>query len=226
MRSVGVAFAALLATGAMPANAVSTISGSSVFLDASDPLAFNVDFAAQGANSSGATGQATFNFLGASSGNTVYSFSYNIANTSTGLSSNSRLGAFGLNVSVDNPTLSATGTPFSAMTNGGNFNGLGVRDLCFYAGPNCNGGGNAGINVATGEVNGTFTLTFTSATSSLSLTDFVARWQAAQNNGSTSGLGTPNAIPEASTWAMLLIGFAGIGLTARPRRAREKLAIA
>ncbi|RVT90262.1 cistern family PEP-CTERM protein [Sphingomonas crocodyli] len=206
--------------------ATSSIMGSSIFLDASDPFSFNVDFAAQGANSSGAEGEATFNFLGASSNNKVFSFSYNIANTSTGASANSRLGAFGFNTSVDNYTLATTGTAFSGMKNGGNFNGLGVHDLCFYAGPNCNGGGNNGINVALGEVNGGFTLTFASSQSSLTLTDFVARWQAAQNNGSTSGFGVPKAIPEASTWAMLMIGFGGIGLTVRSRRRQPQVALA
>lgn len=191
-----------------------------VTLDRFDPISFNTEFAAQGANSSGAKGEATFHFLSASADGKKFNFSYDLENISSAPSQNSRIVGFGFNVSGPTFTVSnGAGSIFTGTTSGPqNFNGLGSRDICFYSGNNCNGGGNSGVTVGGAAGVGSFSLTFSTAQSNIVLSDFVARWQAAENNGSTSGMGTVVAVPEASTWAMLLIGFGGIGASVRSRR--------
>jgi PEP-CTERM motif len=85
-------------------------------------------------------------------------------------------------------------TPTSVTLN--NFNGL---PFYFSVGA---GGHTYFFDPLTGEVDG----------SSIPLSDFVI------NVGVPTGF-TVTAVPEPSTWAMLLIGFAGIGFAARRRRA-------
>lgn len=47
-----------------------------------------------------------------------------------------------------------------------------------------------------------------------------------QANGSANLTATISAVPEPSTWAMLLIGFAGVGFTAYRGRSRSRLRLA
>ncbi|MBL8587244.1 MAG: PEP-CTERM sorting domain-containing protein [Methylobacteriaceae bacterium] len=62
-----------------------------------------------------------------------------------------------------------------------------------------------------GEVHGV--LKFAGPVTSLSFGDSSENW-----HGLTVGIGVASGVPEPSTWAMMLIGFAGLGLAARRRR--------
>ena len=108
---------------------------------------------------------------------------------------------------------------FHLRFNSGNFSGLGDREVCFHSVPNCNGSGNNGVTVGEAPVAGTFTLA-TAASGTLILTDFAAGWQATGPwaNGSNSGAGVITAVPEPTTWAMMLVGFGMLGAAMRYRR--------
>lgn len=207
-----------------PAHAVSFVSGpGSVSLDRTDDFSWTVNFTATvGDNLPGTTGSVTFNFLSAV-GN-VWNFSYSVDNTSTAPSASSRLGVFGFDTSGTVTSVSTgAGNRFSAALNGGNFSGLGNREVCFFSGPNCNGSGGNGVTVAEAPVPGTFSLTLSMMMDTLVLSDFAARWQATGPNaeGSNSGPGTitftppPGAIPEPATWAMMIMGFGLVGMGLR-----------
>lgn len=206
--------------------ATSFLNGATVSLDRTDDFSWTTVYQASAGNGlAGTTGAIRFNFLNANAAGTVWNFSYSVDNTSTAQSAGSELSSFGFDVST-RPVSVSTGTTdlFSATLNAGNFNGLGTRDLCFYAGPNCNGGASRGITASQAPAAGTFSLTFSTGVNTLLVDDFVARWQSTGSNrqGSASGSGTPSApaVPEAGTWAMMLVGFGVVGAAARSRRAR------
>ena len=101
---------------------------------------------------------------------------------------------------------------------------------------NCNGGGGGGVMANTDTAVQLFSLNYNPAVSSITLSNFVLRWQSitglTQCGGSTdctSGIGTgrdpydpntPFGVPEPSSWAMLIAGFGLVGAAARRRKAR------
>lgn len=55
--------------------------------------------------------------------------------------------------------------------------------------------------------------------------DFKIDWVGTQNNYDLVSLPIPvNGVPEPATWAMMLLGFAGVGMTMRRRRTGQVLA--
>ena len=113
--------------------------------------------------------------------------------------------------------------------------GIGQIDFCNSAGASCNGGSSNGINPGV-TATGTFTLDFAdNATSTIVLSDYFVRYQEINGPGvrGQSGVGFGSdlvinpvvaAVPEPATWAMMLLGFAGIGTMAyRKRRASFRL---
>lgn len=218
--------AGALALVTVPAVAQSNSTSSTVTLAKADDYTWTVNLAAtNGTNLPGTLGTITYNFLSANTAGTLWNFSYSVDNTSIAPSGSSRLGVFGFDTS---PTLTGVtagaSQRFDAALNGGNFNGLGDREVCFFSGPNCNGSGNNGVTVAEVPVAGTFSLSFSSGIQTLVLENFVARWQAtgAQANGSNSGGGTivTSAVPEPASWAMMIVGFGLIGGGLRHRKPR------
>jgi len=227
--------AALSFACAAPALAISSINGatSTVSLDPEDPFSWNIFLTATVGNPTGATAHAIFNYLGHDAASKVFSFSYWIDNTSVAPSELSRLGQLGFDV-APKPTSGADTDATDAFKfqyaanpgpNSGNFNGLGPRNVCLYAGNNCSGAGNAGLGANDAPDTGSFTITYNAAqTGTITLSNFVGRWQAT-NIGSTSGGPTPGGggvtpIPEAATWAMMLIGFGTMGGAMRRRRSQ------
>jgi hypothetical protein len=165
-------------------------------------------------------GSQNFTFVNTTMGGTVFNFTYSLTNTSTNAS---RLRAFGFNVlSALNPIAMSQGGVFPAGAFGANFpEGLGTREVCIYASTgsgNCTGGP-GGLNAGqTGT--GTFSLTFASAQTSITLDDFVTRFQSISPsiNGSNSGVGIQTAVPEPATWLMMIFGFGLIGAAMRRRK--------
>ena len=101
-----------------------------------------------------------------------------------------------------------------------NYPGGFVIDACATSGNNCQA-----ANGQADQFGGTFALNFGAGTTSYTLSGFVARYASLTqlNGGSGEGTWTP-PVPEPGTWAMMLLGFAGIGMTVRRRRTGQVLA--
>ncbi len=163
------------------------------------------------------------------SGNMV-SFSYSFTNTTDSvvdaLTIDSRIRSFGFNVDAGTgngllATSSSTGA-YANVTLGamspslGGIGGNRYRCLTATGNGGCTGG--PGGLTSGQSTNGTLVLQFQSAASQLFLNDFVVRYQAIEGwRGGDSGIGVASAVPEPSTWAMMLIGFAGLAFASRRR---------
>jgi hypothetical protein len=64
---------------------------------------------------------------------------------------------------------------------------------------------------------GTIALGFSSLPQSVTLSDYLVRYQQVNGSGSAVGSAVP-AVPEPATWAMMLLGFGAIGFSMRRRR--------
>lgn len=206
-----------LATAVVASLTLATSAEAAINLTSGTSYSWSVDYTPTTGGGAGASGTIYFNYTG-TTGNT-WNFTYTVDNTSVAPSADSQIVAFGMNttpnaVSVTN----GSGDLFTAGLDQGNFNGLGTFDLCLWAGSNCNGGAGNGVTVADGNVSGSFSLTYASSMNTLTLSDFVMRWQALENGGSASGPGTPG-VPEPATWAMFIFGFSAVGYTLRRRKA-------
>lgn len=214
---------ALSAFSSGSAQAASFVSGAgAVSLDRTDTFSWTTTLAATaGSGLVGTTASIMFNFLSANAAGTVWNFSYSVDNTSTAPNASSELSSFGFNTSPDPTSATAGSGIYAARVSAGNFNGLGVRDVCLYAGSNCNGGSSNGVGANDAPATGTFSLNFGTATQNLVLNDFAARWQStgANGQGSASGPGmVTSAVPEPATWGMMILGFGAIGLSLRTRK--------
>jgi hypothetical protein len=153
---------------------------------------------------------------GANTGTGVYDFSYTFTNTNASVSN---LVDFGFTTT---PTLlNVTGTGMGFVLDPTNFPGGFTVNACAFSGNNC--------DAADGQADlfsGTFELTFAGGTSSATLGGFVDRYASLSQLGGISGEGTPvGGVPEPATWAMMLLGFGGIGMAMRRSR-RGKPALA
>jgi hypothetical protein len=148
-----------------------------------------------------------------------YTFDYRFTNTNASVSN---LVNFGFTTS---PSLlgitNASGMAF--YLNPKNFPGGYTVNAC--AGPS----GNNNCDAASGQgdlFQGSFTLDFANNTSSITLANFVDRYaslcelKVPGSNDCPSGEGTPvrGSVPEPATWAMMLLGFAGVGVAMRRSR--------
>jgi len=141
----------------------------------------------------------------------TYDFSYTFTNTNPSVSN---LVNFGFTTA---PTLlNITGTGMNFYLNPNNFPGGFTVNAC--AGPS----GNNTCDAANGQADlfsGTFELTFAGGTSSITLANFVDRYASLTQLNGISGEGTPvGGVPEPATWAMMLLGFGGIGMAMRRSR--------
>jgi hypothetical protein len=90
-------------------------------------------------------------------------------------------------------------------------------EMCFKDGQNnnCAGSpGNQGVNMGTSG-SGQIAIGFSSLPGQITLSDYLVRYQAV--NGSGSAVGVP-AVPEPSTWGLMLLGFGAIGVSMRRKR--------
>ena len=146
---------------------------------------------------------------GVSGGN--YTFAYTFNNTNPSISN---LVNFGFTTTPTLTGISGTGMNFYLDPN--NFPGGYTVDAC--AGPS----GNNTCDAANGQADffsGNFTLTFSGSPSSITLDNFVDRYASLSQIGGVSGEGTPvRGVPEPASWALMLLGFAGVGVAMRRSR--------
>lgn len=240
----GAVVAALAAVAiAAPAAAVVVPNTPAVFDSVGDTFSINFSQGYLGTEGSavalpGLTSTAVFRLSELSGGDGVSNFTgwtFNIddmKNTSSGIVTGSRLSVFGFDVDPNRNGASATGV-FAGVGSGAISNGLNV-EVCFRSGgggAGCAGGGGGGLSI--GEsiavvnlVPNTFTLTFGSAQSQITLDKFIVRYQSiATDTGISdgSGIGTA-AVPEPASWAMLIAGFGLVGAVMRRRQRAGALA--
>ena len=141
----------------------------------------------------------------------------------------SMLTGVGFNVDPNIIGASATGL-YQFVNTSSNVPNLGTVDVCFNAGASgsCAGAGSGTIGLAPagGVATGTLALNFSQAYQSIDLTNFYIRYQGIEGiTGVTSAIGRPVTppVPEPATWAMMLLGFGGIGMAMRRGRRTAKL---
>ena len=156
--------------------------------------------------------------------------------TNGGLTGNFTLGISGINTGADTGSgrtgingfafndgasvVSGSSTGFTFMLGGLNSTGCdgsGAGFFCFT---------NAGYALPSGSSTSlNFSVTNTTDAWASWTPDFKIDWTGSKNNYDLVSLPIPlNAVPEPATWAMMLLGFAGIGMTVRKRRTGQVLA--
>ena len=156
---------------------------------------------------------------------TSYVFDYTIKNT-TSDPVDSRISSFGFDTSPDATSASSTGAYGNALLGGQAPSPFNSVDVCFKAGGSNSCSGSGGLTDGqTGS--GTLTLTFSSAPSSLTLSDFFVRSQSITGAGnvtsavgggtitSTGGSTGGTPVPEPGMLGLLGVALIGFGLTRR-----------
>lgn len=180
----------------------------------------------------GLTAEATFTLD--SLVDSVFTFSYTLANTSSPPVTASRVSAFGFDSSIL-PTDVTTGAGDlfdldSIGDNLPNITGSDTNRVCFRtSGGQCNGAGGDGIDLGDLPVSGSFALEYAPGTNAIDLDRFFVRYQSlltSQSNAQSAvGLGnfTISAAPDAATWMSMLLGFGLAGAALRRSRAVSRL---
>ena len=180
-----------------------------------DSFTVNFNGSESGSVIPGLTSSLTLTFAGVSGNN--YLFNYLLNNTSSSPTTSSSVTAFGFNIDP-NTLLSSSNVSgaFTVVSSGQVSQGYNL-EMCFKNGQNNNcAGGNNGITMGNSG-SGQISLGFSSLPNSVTLSNYLVRYQ--QVNGSGSAVGTPvGAVPEPSTWAMMLFGFGAIGVSMRRKR--------
>ncbi len=187
-----------------------------------------------GASIGGLTGSTTFTLTGVSGND--YTFDYSVSNTSSAPVTDSRISGFAFNTDPTITGAASTGAYGFTQLNSNYPNGIGTVDVCFKDASTgaCSGGGSGGLTLGqTGT--GTFTLSFASAVSALTLSDFYVRYQSitgipgvssatgagtissSTSGGSTTTGGTP--VPEPGMLGLFGAGIIGLALARRRRPA-------
>jgi hypothetical protein len=215
------AYASINVTGSGDTTAATITSGTA----AGDNFTITFDAEENGTILSGLSSYLTLTFVSASSGN--YVFNYLLGNTSSTASQVTGFG-FDTNPTINVGNSSSTGT-FQVVSSGGMASNS--LDICFKNNPlnnQCESStGNSGVAAgatSTTSPLGQITLNFGSTTpDQITLSNFLDRYQGIPGpNGTTiSAVGHPTGVPEPATWAMMLLGFGGIGMAMRRRRATD-----
>lgn len=209
MRRIGLPFMALAAI-CMP----SAVSAAYVFATSGDNATISM-----GGDAPGLSSIIYLQLTGVSSN--IYTFNYTVTNTSnTALNPSSRVSGFGF---VTNPLPTSAGSSI----NGGYSNlriqpppgqlspQVAAEGLCASNSGSCSGPGGATFG---SPASGVLTLAFGAPTSSLTLSDFGVRYQSTGLDARGSGRGFEAPVPEPGTWALMLLGFGGIGFALRRNR--------
>jgi hypothetical protein len=214
----GAASPAMSAITINPGGSATVTSGTTV----GDSFTVNFDGSENGSVIPGLTSSLTLTFAGVSGNN--YLFNYMLTNTSSAPTTSSAVTAFGFNVDPNAILASSSATgAFDVVSSGQVSQGYDL-EMCFKSGQNNNCAGSPGNQgVAMGDSgSGTITLGFSSLPDSITLSDYLVRYQAVNGNG--SAIGQPvGAVPEPSTWAMMLLGFGAVGMSMRRNRRKAPL---
>ena len=156
-------------------------------------------------------------------GTKALTFSYQLTNTSTVGGANGRVSGIAFSGDPNATGGSTTGDFSNIRTNGGNYpNAIGNVEVCLTSSNACAGGGGGASGAYLGDpAQGSFTLTYGSNVSALTLTDFYVRYQGLSGLngiGSATGREVTPPVPEPSTWALMLFGFGALGFAMRRRR--------
>ena len=185
---ITLAVAALLVSATAANASIITVSPD----DVGQSFTVDYDGFTEGQTIDGLTGQTPFTLTGVTG--TTYNFDYEVANTSSDPIDDSRISIFGFNTDPNISDASATGE-FDRAASGNVPSGFGQVEVCFKGsgGPNCSGGGSAGVELGD-STTGTLTLDFADALTQLTLSDFFVRYQSidgpGMNGGSAIGRGT------------------------------------
>jgi hypothetical protein len=141
----------------------------------------------------------------------AFSFLYNFTRSGA-----ANLVGFGFDANPNLTSVTGISGPLAFAANT-TFPGSGNIEACFYSGNNCSAANGQETSFAGG-----FTLNF-SGSAPFTLNDFVDRYASITALDNQSGEGHPYipttpGVPEPATWAMMLVGFAGIGMAMRRRR--------
>jgi hypothetical protein len=152
-------------------------------------------------------------------------------NTTIAPATKTRLNAFGFdiaNATLASATISNAGPFANAITGKAAFPQFGNVQVCFSAGDkNCQGGGNAGLDIGSAITTGSFVLNLKSGVDKITLDNFTVRYTAIEGEGfkndQGSGSGIANSIyleplPEPATWVQLIVGFGFVGAIRRNLR--------
>jgi hypothetical protein len=185
-----------------------------------DSFQVNFDGSESGSVIPGLTSTLTLSFAGISGNN--YLFSYLLTNTSSSPATSSSVTAFGFDIDPNTLLASSNVTgAFTVVSSGQVSQGYNL-EMCFKNGQNNNcAGGTNGITMGNSG-SGQISLGFSSLPDSITLSDYLVRYQ--QVNGSGSAVGSPvPAVPEPSTWGLMLLGFGAIGVSMRRKQKVNRL---
>lgn len=180
----------------------------------------------------GLTANLTLTFASVTNGGLTYNFLYDLFNSSSAPITASRVSSFGFNTDPSVSGGSVTGT-FTQFDLGDNYPIIPDPQACVFApnGPGgvCTGSG-GGVDIGQ-HGTGTLSLNFSSAPTggTITLSNFVDRYQSivgAGNVTSAVGVEVHGGVPEPATWAMMLLGFCGIGFAMRRHRGERLLQVA
>lgn len=191
-----------------PDGSVTIPSGTNI----GDSFTVNFNGSEAGSDIPGVTSSLTLTYEGTSGNN--YLFNYLLTNTSSSPATSSSVTAFGFDVDPNSLLASSNVTgAFTVVSSGQVSQGYNL-EMCFKNGQNNNcAGGDNGITMGNSG-SGTIALGFSSLPDTISLSNYLVRYQ--QVNGSGSAVGNPvPAVPEPSTWGLMLLGFGAIGVSMR-----------
>ena len=227
-RRISLTFAGVVALSSSAAFADAiTLDSSSV----GQTISLGYNGMADGNTITGLTGATTLKLT--SINGTSYNFDYTVTNTTSG-QVDSRISSFGFDTNPDISSATSTGTYANSVLGGQVPTPFNNVDVCFKAGGSnsCSGSGGV-LDGQTGS--GTLSLSFASAPSSLTLSDFFVRYQSITGAGyvtSATGAGTITSsggstggtpVPEPGMIGLFGLGLIGLALARRRQTPRRRM---